>query len=112
MIGDQMVGVLDVQADRVDAFSTEDANIQTTLAYQVATSLQNARFLTEAQRRAERESMLNTISQKIQSTITIESALKIAARELGHAFGVRQTLVALDPSVLAGSGKETSNQSG
>lgn len=45
--------------------------------------------------RAERQETLNTISQKIQGTTSIEDALKITARELGHALGKKPTLVAL-----------------
>jgi GAF domain-containing protein/HAMP domain-containing protein len=106
LIGDQMLGVLDVQSSLVNAFSEEDASIQTALASQVATALQNARSFTGAQRKAEREQMLNLIGQKIQSADTIEAALQTAARELGHALGMKPTLVALDPSALAGVSKD------
>jgi Signal transduction histidine kinase, nitrate/nitrite-specific len=105
LIGDQILGVLDVQSDRLNAFGEEDANIHTTLAFQVATSVQNARFLTEAQHKAERESMLNLIGQKIQNATTIEAALQTAARELGHALGMRQTVVAIEPSALVSEHK-------
>lgn len=47
---------------------------------------------------------INLITQKIQSTTTIESALQIAARELGHALGKRQTLVTLESPTFEGSG--------
>jgi K+-sensing histidine kinase KdpD len=87
--------VLDVQADRLDAFSQEDANIFTTLASQVATALQNARSFARAQKQAERESTLNVISQKIQSATTVEAVLQIAARELGHALGAPRTIAQL-----------------
>ena len=43
VVGDELLGVLDVQADKVDYFTTEDINIFTTLASQVAVALQNAR---------------------------------------------------------------------
>ena len=56
--------------------------------------------------RANQQEALNTITQKIQSTATIEEAMQIAARELGHALGQRQTLVALDPAALGTDGKE------
>ena len=95
IIGDQVLGVLDVQSDRLNAFSEEDANIQTTLASQVATALQNARTFTQAQQQAERESTLNVISQKIQSATTVEAVLQIAARELGHALGAPMTIAQL-----------------
>ena len=51
--------------------------------------------------RARQQEALNAITQKIQSTATIEEAMQIAARELGHALGQRQTLVALDSAALA-----------
>jgi GAF domain-containing protein/HAMP domain-containing protein/tetrahydromethanopterin S-methyltransferase subunit F len=97
VIGDQTLGVLDVQSERLNAFTEEDANIQTTLASQVATSLQNARSFLQTQQQAERETTLNLITQKIQNTTSIEAALQIAARELGHAFG-KKASVKLHPS--------------
>ncbi|MBI5933490.1 MAG: PAS domain-containing protein [Chloroflexi bacterium] len=56
---------------------------------------------TIAKRAAEQEA-LNRITQSIQGTITIESALQVAARELGHALGMKPTLVTLDPEALPG----------
>jgi len=95
VIGDRVLGVLDVQADHINAFTEEDANIQTTLAAQVATALQNARSFTQAQKQAEREAMLNIINQKIQSATSVEAVLQIAARELGTALGAPMTVAQL-----------------
>ncbi|PKN93532.1 MAG: hypothetical protein CVU44_09275 [Chloroflexi bacterium HGW-Chloroflexi-6] len=95
VIGDEILGVLDVQSDRLNAFSDEDVSIQSTLAAQVATALQNARSFARAQRQADREAMLNAISQKIQSATSVEAVLQIAARELGHALGAPRTIAQL-----------------
>jgi GAF domain-containing protein len=95
LIGDRVLGVLDVQSDLLNAFTEEDANIQTTLASQVATALQNARSFSQAQKQAERETMLNVINQKIQSATSVEAVLQIAARELGHALGAPMTIAQL-----------------
>jgi GAF domain-containing protein len=110
LLGDRVLGVLDVQSDRLNAFSQDDANIQTTLASQVATALQNARSFTQAQRQSEREAAVNEITKKIQSAVSIEAAMQIAARELGHALGQKPTLVALDPSALNGTNKTAINE--
>ena len=103
IIGEQVLGVLDVQSDQINAFSTEDANIHTTLASQVATALQNARSFAQAQHQAERETTLNVISQKIQSATSVEAVLQIAARELGRALGAPLTIAQL------GMGTKTSS---
>ena len=95
VIGDQVLGVLDVQSDQLNTFSEEDASIQTTLASQVAAALQNARSYARAQSQARQESMLNAISQKIQTATSVEAVLQIAARELGHALGAPLTIAQL-----------------
>jgi len=48
--GEQLIGVLDVQAETIDRFSEEDINILTTLGAQVAVALQNARQYEQAAR--------------------------------------------------------------
>jgi GAF domain-containing protein len=95
LVGDQLLGVLDVQKDYVNAFTDEDTAVVSTLATQVATALQNAHSFEQAQKQADRESMLNVISQKIQSATTVEAVLQIAARELGHALGAPLTIAQL-----------------
>ena len=47
IVGDTVLGVFDVQSEKLDNFSKEDANIYTTLASQVAIALQNARLYQE-----------------------------------------------------------------
>lgn len=42
IMGDRVLGVLDVQSEELDHFTSEDVRIQTTLAAQVAVALQNA----------------------------------------------------------------------
>jgi PAS domain S-box-containing protein len=54
---------------------------------------------------AKRQEALNRISQKIQNTATIEEAMQVTARELGHALGMKPTLVALDPAALVSDNK-------
>jgi PAS domain S-box-containing protein len=112
IVGDKVLGVLDVQSTEVGHFTQEDVNIQTTLAAQIAIALQNTRTLSQAQREAERESMLNLIGQKIQSATSVESVLQIAARELGRALGAPLTIAQLglkEQVAAGGNGNNGSN---
>lgn len=53
VVNNQLVGVLDVQADTADRFTEADARVKATLAAQIAVAVQNARQYEAAQRRAE-----------------------------------------------------------
>ncbi|MDX1991443.1 MAG: GAF domain-containing protein [bacterium] len=55
IIGERLIGVLDVQADVVNRFTPEDVRIKTALADQIAVAVENARSFAEAAERAERE---------------------------------------------------------
>jgi PAS domain S-box-containing protein len=46
--------------------------------------------------RARQQEAINTITQKIQSATTIEEAMQVAARELGHALGMKATMLKLE----------------
>jgi nitrate/nitrite-specific signal transduction histidine kinase len=50
MAGEKVIGVFDVQSDVVGRFTESDIAVQTTLASQVASAVQNARSYTELQR--------------------------------------------------------------
>ncbi len=49
IVGDEVLGVLDVQSDEVNYFGETDVNTQTTLALQIAAALQNAAQYQKAQ---------------------------------------------------------------
>jgi putative methionine-R-sulfoxide reductase with GAF domain len=88
VVGGNVIGVFDIQSEQVGRFTDSDVNIQTTLAAQLATSIQNVRSFEQSKKQAELESMVNTIGQKIQRTTSIEETLQTAIRELGTALGV------------------------
>ena len=87
IVGGSVIGVFDIQSEHVGRFTESDVNIQTTLAAQLATSIQNVRSFEQSRKQAELESLVNVIGQKIQRTTSIEETLQIAIRELGTAIG-------------------------
>ena len=83
-----------------------DANGKIVRWYGANQDITERRSLEEINRkRAEQQEALNLITQKIQSTTSVESALQITARELGHALGMKATRVELNPEALTGEPK-------
>ncbi len=86
IVGNRVLGVLDVQSDQLNRFSKEDAHIQTTLTAQVAVSLENARLYEEASRNAakteelaRRLALLNEMGTELSRTVTVDEVFKIMA---------------------------------
>ena len=94
-LGSAQIGALILEAEDPHNFTPEETRLFESLAPQIATVLENRQQYEKARRQAERESMLNTINQKIQSATSVEAVLQIAARELGHALGAPMTIAQL-----------------
>ena len=98
IVGNSVIGVFDIQSDQVGRFTDSDVNIQTTLAAQLATSIQNVRTFEQSKTQADFESLVNTIGQKIQRATTLEDTLQVAIRELGSALGANRVKATLGRS--------------
>jgi putative methionine-R-sulfoxide reductase with GAF domain len=94
-VGERLLGVLDVQHNVANGLGQDDTDLIQAIANQVASALQNALSYEQAQRQVEREALINSISQKVQETSTIDQALQVAIRELGRAVGSGKTMVQL-----------------
>jgi GAF domain-containing protein len=94
-LGARPIGVLFLETEAMHAFTSEEIRLFSAMAPQIATVLENRIQFERAQRQAEREAMLNAISQKIQGATSVEAVLQIAARELGHALGAPRTIAQL-----------------
>lgn len=95
-VADQVLGVLDVQDNKTDRLKQEDIDLLQSLANQIAIALMNARSYTDVQQRADRETRITSIGQKIQGTTTVEGALQVAARELGRTLNLNEIRVILE----------------
>ncbi len=88
-IGEKVLGVLDVQQNIVDSLRQEDVDLLQSIANQVAIAIQNARSYSQTKQRAERETLISSISQKITSETSVERALQVAVREVGRALNTQ-----------------------
>ncbi|MEM7032257.1 MAG: GAF domain-containing protein, partial [Chloroflexota bacterium] len=94
-IGQRILGVLDVQSDKLNAFNEQDIQIQNILAAQVAIALENARLFAQIERQVKRETLVNKINERIQLTTSVESALQTTVQELAQALQSQQVQVKL-----------------
>jgi GAF domain-containing protein len=101
-VGDQVLGVLDMQQNIVNGITQADADLLQTIANQVAIMVRHARSYTQIQEDLEREALIASISHKIRETTTAENALQVAVRELGRALGSKETRVVLSASPQSG----------
>jgi putative methionine-R-sulfoxide reductase with GAF domain len=86
-IGNEVVGVFDVQQNLVNGLTQQDADLMQSIASQVAIALQNARSVEQSRSQADLESLVNAIGQKIQNATSVEDTLQVAVREIGLALG-------------------------
>ncbi len=85
-VGNQVLGVLDVQHNIVDGLGKLDADLLQSIANQVAVAVQNARAYTRAQQQAEREALVASIGRRIQSAMAVDDVMQIGLNELGQAL--------------------------
>jgi len=99
-IGDQVLGVLDVQHNITDGLKQEDVDLLSSIANQVAIAIQNAHSFERSRSQAEFETLINTIGQKIQRATTVEDVLQTAIREVGLALGAERVAASLKPALV------------
>lgn len=86
-VGDQIIGALDVQSRRVNAFSEEDISTLQILADQVAVAVTNANLFTRTQEQISKHRMLHQITSAASSSDTVQEALEKAVHGLHLALG-------------------------
>jgi PAS domain S-box-containing protein len=107
IVGNQLLGVLDVQAAEVDYFTDEDVRIQTILASQMAVALQNAArydqtqtMLSETELQARRLVLLNEMSAEANLAISREDIFNIIVNRVSGMLATDQ----ISLNLLRGAG--------
>jgi two-component system cell cycle sensor histidine kinase/response regulator CckA len=95
-IGDEIVGVLDLQSPQPNDFGSDSVTTLETLADQMAVAIHNARLYSQAAQRNRELSLLNrVIAATAAAGDAIEPILEIVCRELALAFDVPHAAAAL-----------------
>lgn len=101
IVGDRLIGALDVQSRTLNAFNQADVDVLQVLADQLAVAVENGRLFSRQARVAELEQRVATLTAKIHASITVDAILENAATELGQVFGARKVVVRLQPESAA-----------
>ncbi len=94
-VEDRVLGVLDVQSDRVNAFSSEDVFLLETLSAQIALAIEQAQTYAAERRLAERLEALIQISQAVVSVLDLDELLDRVVDLIVENFGFERVYMFL-----------------
>ena len=112
-LDDRVLGVLDVQSDRLDAFHPNDVLLLEALADNVARAVESARLYGDLRRRADQLAFLADVSRSVASTLELPRIMDETARLIHERFGYQHvSLFTVHPNrrlieYEAGSGKRS-----
>jgi phosphoserine phosphatase RsbU/P len=75
----RVLGVLDIQSDRLDAFHPNDLLVLRALADSIATAVNSARLFSDLQKRAEQLAIVTEVSEEITSFLELDELLSRVA---------------------------------
>ncbi|HVU09934.1 MAG TPA: histidine kinase dimerization/phospho-acceptor domain-containing protein, partial [Phototrophicaceae bacterium] len=72
ILGERLIGVLDLQSAQTNAFSDDDVKVLTTLAEQIAIAVRNAQLFTEAQQARHEAEQANRVKSQFLASMSHE----------------------------------------
>lgn len=94
-IGDQVIGVLDVESDRRNAFTQDDLFVLNTLAAQVAIAIEDARLYNLQKEEAYYLNALLQVAQNLSATLDLDEVLETIVRITPLLVGVARCAIFL-----------------
>jgi len=95
LVGDRLIGALDVQSRASNAFTPADLEVLQILADQLAVAIENGRLFSRQQRLTQFEQFIAEFTAKIHRASNLDAIVETAAIELGRAFGAHKAVVRL-----------------
>lgn len=95
LLGNNILGLINVQSTKPYAFSEDDQRFLSTVASQAAVAMSNARLFQERERRLREITVLKDIGGAISSTLDLQGVLERLYHELGQAIDMSTSLIAL-----------------
>ncbi len=89
----ELLGVLNVESERVGAYSENDEEMLGTLGGSLAAIIANARLLEQIRRQVDRERLLYEVTSRIRRSTDTRTILETTASELSKALGARRARI-------------------
>ena len=102
----EILGVINVESEQVDAYSENDEEMLGTLGGSLAAVIANARLVEQIRAQSERERLINEITARIRRSTDIQSILHTTASEISRVTGARYTKIQVDPKIGNTSSEE------
>jgi sigma-B regulation protein RsbU (phosphoserine phosphatase) len=93
----ELLGVLNVESELVDAYTENDEEMLGTLGGSLAAIIANARLLEQIRVQAERDHLIYEVTSKIRRSTDIQSIMATTASELTRLTGARYAKVQIKP---------------
>ncbi len=103
----EVLGILNVESTRLNAYNTNDEEMLGILAGSLAAIIAHSRLLDQYRRQVEREHLLSEISNKIRRTTNPDLILSIAANEISKALNTRRTQIEVNIQNVKRNGDES-----
>ncbi|MCA1634096.1 MAG: GAF domain-containing protein, partial [Acidobacteria bacterium] len=95
MVGDRVIGVLDVESTRVNAFTAHDVRILTRVAAAIAVQIDRAQSIEEAKRQMEQSTFVDEFISDVIAADGLEGKLEVVSRNLLEVISADFCLVML-----------------
>ena len=90
---DELLGILNIESEKVGAFKENDLEMFGTLGSNLAATLANTRLVERVRRQADRQRQLFEISSKIRRSVDIGTILQTTAEEISKVTGARRASI-------------------
>ena len=93
----ELLGVLNVESEIVDAYNENDEEMLGTLGGSLAAVIANARLLEQIRIKSERDRLVYDVTTKIRRSTDIQSIMVTTANELARLSGAQYAKIQIKP---------------
>lgn len=95
VFGDDLIGVLNLEANQTAAFSENDQEIMGALANNLGAVIANWRLVERIRKQVDQQKMLYEVTSRIRRSVDIPTILQTSVNEIGRTMGVKRARITL-----------------